>query len=203
MQISTAKRISFIAIIFFSLTSCEKSANDKGMAFYQSKKYEDAIMQFSTYLEKHPQDADTYFNRGRAYEQMKNYEDALKDFQSAIKADPSKEAFWLSSGIVNFKMKKFDATVSNMEGLLELQERNGKAMVLMARAYAQMGGQKIGSAMKVLNEAISLDQKNGDAYLYRGLIRANANDTKACSDFEQAKRLKIRKAIEFLNKYCE
>ncbi len=159
------------------------------------------LLSFSAYLETHPEDADTYFNRGRAYEQMKNYKNALEDYQSAIGANPNNEAFWLSSGIVNYKMKKFESTISNMEGLLKLQEDNGKAMVLKARAYTQIG--KIKKAMDTLNEAISKNSKNGDAYLYRGLIRANANDTKACDDLGQAKRLKTPKAIELLNKYCE
>lgn len=200
-MLTTIQKLYPFFLLIILLVSCDKTETEKGMSLYENGKYEEAIAMFDAYLKKHPKDANTYFNKGRALEQQGKLEAALDSYQEAIDADNSQEKFWIASGMCNYKMKKFDNTVSNMDGLLEIQPKNGAAKVLKARAFAQM--QKIRSAMETLNLAIKENQRNGEAYLYRGYIRAIARDVNACDDLEQAKRLKIRKAQEFLNKYCE
>ncbi|MGB0522108.1 MAG: tetratricopeptide repeat protein [Flammeovirgaceae bacterium] len=184
-----------------SLMACEKNTSELGMESYAAGNYQKAIELFNDYLVDHPKDHQTIYNRGRAYEELEELEKAINDFKAAAKISPKEPTYWISSGICNFKMKKFDATISNMNALLEFNERNTDALVLKGRACSYAG--KAREAMKAFDLAIKYDKNCGDAYLHRGLLRASAHDLKTCDDLKTAKLLKAKGADKAVKKHCD
>ena len=59
-------------------------------------------------------------------------------------------------------------------------------------------------ALTSYNNAINLDRKLGEAYLYRGAIKMQSNRKKgACADFMSANKLGVKEAKAALKKYCK
>ena len=70
------------------------------------------------------------------------------------------------------------------------------------KAYAKLG--KVKEAMQDYNSAIRTNAQNGQAYLYRGILRANTKRIKAaCADFHKALQLGVEEAQLGLDKYCK
>jgi Flp pilus assembly protein TadD len=58
-------------------------------------------------------------------------------------------------------------------------------------------------ALNAYNAAVSLNEDDGEYYLYRGAIYAHfKNISKACNDFRLANNLDIPDAKEAISKYC-
>lgn len=191
----------FVLLLVSGLASCEEKSSNIGMELYRDGNYEKAIELFNDYLSKHPRDHQTIYNRGRAYEELGKLEKAIADFRAAAKLSPKEIPYWMSSGICNFKLKKFEATISNMNALLEFNERNTDALVLKGRACSYAG--KARSAMEAFDLAIKYDKNCGAAYLHRGLLRASAQDLKTCNDLKMAKRLQAKGGAEAVKKHCD
>ena len=195
-------KIWIITLVLASgLMACEKNDAEKGMDLYKDAKFNEAISLFDNYLADHPKDHETIYNRGRAYEELGQYEKALEDFRSATKISPKETTYWISSGICNLKLKRYDHTISNMNAILEFNERSTDALVLKGRACSYAG--KVRSAMEAFELAIKYDSKCGEAYLHRGFVRAKAHDIKTCDDLRTAMRLKAKGATSAVKKYCE
>lgn len=190
----------FALLICSGLISCDKNDTEKGMDLYLSGEFDKAIQMFDSYLSDHPKDHESLYNRGRAYEELNQLDKALADFRTATKLSPKNATYWISSGICNIKLKKYESTISNMNAVLDFQERNTDALVLKGRACSYAG--KVRSAMDAFELAIKYNKDCGDAYLHRGLLRAKAHDLKTCDDLRIAKRLKAQGASKAFKRHC-
>ncbi|WP_072622333.1 tetratricopeptide repeat protein [Spirulina major] len=61
---------------------------NRGLAYSNLKRYEEAITDYTSAIEIDPNDASAYYNRGNAYNALKRYEEAIADYTSAIDIDP-------------------------------------------------------------------------------------------------------------------
>ena len=61
-------------------------ANDLGLAFYQARRYEEAIAQYEKTLEMEPNRGEALLGLGVVYEQQGRYQDAIDEYQKAIKS---------------------------------------------------------------------------------------------------------------------
>lgn len=196
------KNWMLVGVLFFGLIGCDKSGAEKGMDLFNSGDYKGAIKTLDAYLTDYPQDHQAFYNRGRAYEELKQYDKALADLRIASKADPTNVGYLMGMGLINYKKKKYDYVVSNMDAILEMNERNTEALVLKAKAFAYSGPDRVVKAMKTLEKAIRYDSNCGEAYYFRGIIRANARDVNTCNDLRKARELGVNKAGEAIKKYC-
>lgn len=190
-----------VGTLCFGLVGCEKSDADKGKDLFKSGNFQKAIELYDAYLVDHPKDHQTLYNKGRAYEELKQYDKAIENFRAASKEAPTEVNYWMSIGVCNFKMKKYAQTISNMDAILEMNEQDTRALVLKARAVART--KKLGQASEILSLAIRFDPKCGEAYLHRGLIRANVSDRRTCQDLKKAYSFRVKGAKEAVKKYCD
>ena len=58
--------------------------NERGISFFNLKKYPEAIKEFTKAIKILNNDPDYYFNRGLSYYSMRMYESAVKDYEKAI-----------------------------------------------------------------------------------------------------------------------
>ncbi len=73
----------------------ELSATDwfeKGVNFYESGNYKEALDTFSKAIELNPKAAGGYRGRGVVYAGLKNYQQAINDFSKAIELGPKDDA---------------------------------------------------------------------------------------------------------------
>ena len=190
-----------VGFVVTALWACGENGAKRGITLFQEGKYEEAVQVFDQYLSDFPNEHETLYNRGRSYEKLKQYNKALKDYRAASKLAPTEVNYWIGMGSCNYKLKQYDNTIANMDAILEFQEKNTVALVLKAKAQAH--SKKLGSAMKTLELAIRYDENCGDAYLFRGIIRANARDIHTCEDLKKAQRLQAKGAEAAVKKYCD
>jgi len=188
---------TLVTLVFFS--SCEKNDTEKADELFKSKDYQTAITHYSTYIESHPNDEKSFYNRGRAYEELGELEKAKENFMEAANLEPNNITFQMSLGIIYFKLKKFSSVVSYMENILKLKSNDAHAFLLKGRAYQRLG--KIRDAMESYDNAIRYDSKLGGAYLYRGILKASTKKN-GCDDLKKAKALKEAEADDLIKKYC-
>jgi TolA-binding protein len=77
-----------------SLLELAHLKNDSGL-------YNAAIINYKTYLEKYPKDADARVDMGVCYFNLKDYTNAIKEMETALKDVPNHQIANLNLGIVN------------------------------------------------------------------------------------------------------
>ncbi|MCK5419064.1 MAG: tetratricopeptide repeat protein, partial [Desulfobacterales bacterium] len=82
--------------------------NNRGLAFYNLKLYQEAIKDFSQSIRMKPGYAEAFNNRGNAYYELDQYEKARADFDQSIKIKPKYSKAHMNRGLVYFQMEAID-----------------------------------------------------------------------------------------------
>ena len=99
--------------------------NNRGLAFYNLKRYQQAIEDFSQALRMKPQYAEALNNRGNAYYAMDQYEKAEADFNQSLQLKPRYSKAHLNRGLVYFQMQKMDQSCEDFRKACDLGECDG------------------------------------------------------------------------------
>ena len=99
--------------------------NNRGLALYNLKLYQQAIADFSQALRINPQYAEALNNRGNAYYQMDQYEKAEADFNQSLQLKPRYSKAHLNRGLVYFQMQKLDQSCEDFRRACDLGQCDG------------------------------------------------------------------------------
>jgi hypothetical protein len=99
--------------------------NNRGLAFYNLKLYQQAIEDFSQALRIKPQYAEALNNRGNAYYAVDQYEKAEADFNQSLRLKPKYSKAHLNRGLVYFQMQKMDQSCADFKSACDLGECDG------------------------------------------------------------------------------
>ena len=99
-----------LSVFLFSGFICAQENIDelfnKGIAFGQEKKYDEAVAVFNKIISLSPKNAEAYCYRGFAYEGKGSIDKAIEDFSKAIKIDPKFSLPYEMRAFVYFADKK-------------------------------------------------------------------------------------------------
>jgi TolA-binding protein len=99
--------------------------NNRGLAFYNLKLYQEAIKDFSQAIRMKPNYAEAFNNRGNAYYELDQYEKARADFDRSIRIKPKYSKAHMNRGLVNFQMKAIDQACNDFRRACDLGECDG------------------------------------------------------------------------------
>ena len=99
--------------------------NNRGLAFYNLKLYQDAIKDFSQSIRMKPGYAEAFNNRGNAYYELDQYEKARADFDESIKIKPKYSKAHMNRGLVHFQMQAIDQACKDFRRACDLGECDG------------------------------------------------------------------------------
>jgi TolA-binding protein len=99
--------------------------NNRGLAFYDLKLYQQAIEDFSQALRIKPEYPEALNNRGNAYYAMDQYEKAEEDFNQSLQFKPNYSKAHLNRGLVYFQMQKRDQACADFRRACDLGECDG------------------------------------------------------------------------------
>jgi tetratricopeptide (TPR) repeat protein len=188
-----------LSVMFFS---CSKQKISKGDQFFNDKKFEEAVTEYSAELKYLPNDVRILYNRGRSYEELKNFEGSKADFEAALKLDPNNFQVLLSLANLHHKEKNFTNALLFSNRAAEIPGAPAMASFMKARALHQLG--KTDEALKAYGNAIYLDADFGQAYFNRGLLEIGLKNVKgACKDFQSSAALNYPGSGEVYKKYCK
>ncbi|GAB3664320.1 hypothetical protein GCM10028791_39940 [Echinicola sediminis] len=197
-------RKSVLALLLAAglLGGCGSQGGSEGDTLFEQGKYEEAVSSYSERLSTKPKDVDALYSRGRAYEELGDLEKAKKDFEAGIKLDPKNIQLLLSLSNLYQKEDNFERSLLYAEYAVEVPGAPATAYFMKGRALHQMG--QTDEALKEYGTAIKMDEKYGQAFYYRGVLKYATNKEKsACADFRAASSLNYKLADQAIEKYCQ
>jgi tetratricopeptide (TPR) repeat protein len=184
------KKIVFITVIFLAILSVTaigqkaKTYYKAGTEFVENKKYEDAIVQFTSAIGLEPSSSEYYHERGRAYEILMKYDEAKSDYEKAIVFAQKDANPVISLGAVNNKTGNYEEALVLLNRASGMDKRN--VMIYRHKVIALIGLERYNDAIKVSDTAVLLKDTPMD-YYYRGVIyRKINNDVSAMREFEKS-----------------
>ena len=99
--------------------------NNRGLAFYNLKLYQEAIKDFSQAIRMKPKYAEAFNNRGNAYYELDQYEKAQVDFVRSLELKPKYSKAHMNRGLVYFQMQKMDQACDDFRKACDLGECDG------------------------------------------------------------------------------
>ena len=96
--------------------------NNRGLAFYNLNRHQDAIKDFSQSIRMKPNYAEAFNNRGNAYYELDQYEKAQADFDQSLKLKPNYSKAHMNRGLVFFQMQKLDQACDDFRKACDLGE---------------------------------------------------------------------------------
>lgn len=140
--------VALIGLLVWSMVSTQSKwkYSDLGLAEYEKGNYEDAIKNYTTAIESHPEDASLYNNRGLAYFKVKKYKKAISDYSKAIELKPDYAVAYNNRGLAYFKRggwankAPFDKAILDFTKAIELKPDYLDAYYNQGLAYNQLFG---------------------------------------------------------------
>ena len=189
-----------LSLLAISFSSCSENEFERGNDLYAEKNFDAAIISYSNYIESHPKDAPSYFNRARALEEQGKREDALADYKKAAQLDTYDPSYRMGSGMCNFQLGNYNQAIIDMNEVLKLNPQSAQAFYIKGIALIKNGD--VQGAMESYNNALRYDKNHAGAYFQRGVLKALSKKGGACEDLKKAKALGEDKASGAIKKYC-
>jgi len=158
--------------------------NDRGVAHWRERRYEQALADFEKSIALNPDYAPVYNNRGNVLMQMGRIEDAIKDFTRAIELAPAYGAAFNNRGnayLALGRTAEAEADLRRASKLLPSSAAplNGRGKVAAAQSLPF-------ASMRYLNRAILLNRNYPAAYRNRAAAHIEVRQYEdALSDLEQ------------------
>ena len=102
-----------------------ESYNNRGLAFYNLERHQQAVNDFSQAIRMKPEYAEAFNNRGNAYYALDQYEKAEADFNKSLELKPQYAKAHLNRGLAYFQMKKTDQSCKDFRRACDLGDCDG------------------------------------------------------------------------------
>jgi hypothetical protein len=99
--------------------------NNRGLAFYNLERHQQAINDFSQAIRMKPQYAEALNNRGNAYYALDQYQKAEADFNKSLQLKPNYSKAHLNRGLAYFQMKKSEESCTDFRRACDLGDCDG------------------------------------------------------------------------------
>lgn len=163
--------ISFLIMSVFGQKA--KTFYKAGTEFVDNKKYEDAVIQFTSAIGLDPSNTDYYTARAKAYEMLNKNTQAYADYEKAVVFKPKEADAYISLGRVCNKLGKFDEALAFLNRASVLDKRNSELYPEKVQTLYRL--EKYDQALKVSDTSI-LIKDEGMNFYWRGKIYVALNN---------------------------
>ncbi len=176
--------------------------HERAELYLQMNRYEDALDDYSVMLKKSPDNFDLYLERANILLYMHDYKPALNDVKSYLKFfEDDVEAMFLA-GEINYKSGDYYEAIRSFNKVLDQDQTNEKYFVARGNTYIKL--HTFEYAANDLSMALDLNPENPEIFLARGIAQLGLNlNKRACHDFKKAFNMGEKKALDYLQKYCD
>jgi tetratricopeptide (TPR) repeat protein len=204
----TRKDVAMVLVIcLFFLSSCAsvglfpgaKNEFDRGLALFNSGKYQQAIPHFRKASEMDSDFADAYLYLGRSHLNLGKWVEAISPLRTALRLSPDTTRKEIIAILVDalfgaasseLKRGNFRSSIGYFKDVLELQPGSGRAKNELFSALIAFGGDLLsqGNATEAIgkfSEAIKLSPDNATGYLW--LAKAFVKNGDLLSALQSAK----------------
>jgi tetratricopeptide (TPR) repeat protein len=160
----------------------------RGLAFYRSGHFAEALADNSQILATHPEDYRAYYNRGLVQVALHNFQAAVTDFDqaAALASDPESLAdIYDDRGLAKLMAAQPEAALQDFDQALDLNHADVRALFNHGCACHQLG--RLNEALADLNQVLALEPDHARTYLKRGVMREALGDrVGGLADLQQA-----------------
>ena len=183
-----------------------ESYYNRGYAYHQLGKENDAIADFTTYIDSKPSNpeylADGYDGRANAKKALARYQDALADYNAALNLFTS-TIYLNNRGNCYFSMAQYANALADYDRAISIDPKDAEPYYNRAKVYSTQKLYK--KAIADLNIYVELNKTNipflADGYQNRSLAYSNLGDTaQALKDINAAIDLDPTVASRFRNR---
>ena len=159
--------------------------NNRGNTYFNLKKYNKAIEDYSKAIDLNPDNPSYYNNRGDTYFNLKEYDKAIEDYSRAIDLNPDNASYYNNRGDAYFNLKKYNKAIEDYSKAIDLNPDNASYYNNRGNAYFNL--KEFEKAINDCNRAINLNPKKSLYFYNRGISYKNLKQyEKAINDYNKA-----------------
>ncbi len=147
----------------------------KGSNFYETGKYEEAVLAYKEAIELNSTQWGYYFNLGLAYKKNENREASVEAFQEALKLNPKSYSCNNELGEAMAKREEYDKAKTFYLNASELSPSDPDAFYNLGVVLTNLG--KPEEAFKYFLKAVGVQENYADAYYQIGTIYISKGQT--------------------------
>ena len=142
------------------------SYNNRGLAWYDQRKYDEAIADFDSALSLDPDYATGLYNRARCWRAKKDYDKAISDYTKAINLTTDHSLYYQGRGTLYETMGDFDNAIKDLSTCVRIDSKNAEAYYRRGSTYHAQGDFR--KAISDYTKAVNLNPRYEMAYKNRG-----------------------------------
>jgi lipoprotein NlpI len=166
-----------------------KALNDRGLAYSNRAKYDQAIQDFDRALSLKPDTVEALNNRGLAYEQKGDFDRAIEDYERAIRLQPGYASTFNNRGLLYAERKgDHSRAIKDFDQAIRLRPEYAEAFSNRAHSYYTTGDYD--HALEDYSQAIKLEPKYTGNFFDRAAAFSSKKDyERALQDLDHAFQL--------------
>ena len=175
----------------------ERAHHNRGFAYLQAKRYDEALRDFDRAIELNASDANAHLGRGTLLTRIGQHAAALKELTRAIEIDPRYAEAYAKRCFVSMMLDQPPRAVVDCERAVALDPRHRDAHTNLGVVYAALA--RYQDAEASYQRALAIEPANGDAnYNYAVLMAVTGRAAAARRPLEIACAARIAAACELL-----
>lgn len=135
---------------------------NRAAANYHAGKLDNAIRDYSKFINTQPGNAIAFYERGLAYLKGLRYSEAIHDFSEAIRLNSKYASFYNNRGIAYEKAKKYDKALADFDVAIDLDPWSATALYNRSLTYFDKADYE--RAIVDLKNAIQIQPRNPELF---------------------------------------
>lgn len=172
-----------------------------GVAYYNLKRYDDAIMAYRLSLSINPENAIAWYNLGVNYAILKRYDDEIEAYRQSLRINPENADAWYSLGVVYQKLKDLkrnDDAIEAYRQALRINPEHTQAWNNLGIAYSVI--ERYDDAIGAHRQALRINPEYTYAWYSLGVTYyLSGNRTAALNAVQELRRLDPERADKLFN----
>jgi len=163
------------------------------------KFYDQALLDYNSFIAINPNDSTIYSNRGNLYGLMKKYNESIADYTRSISIDPNYIDSYINRNITYMNMGKYDKALYDINKAIKITPN--KPEYYSNRGYCLENLGRNEEAIKDFDFAISKIPDDLNNYFNRGVVYFNSKKyNEAIADFSKTIELNPGYAVAYINR---
>ncbi len=181
---------------------------NRGVLYYNTQRYEEAIRDFSEALKLKPDDEGSLIGRANTYSTVQKFDLALPDYNNYLPLKPDDAKAWMWRGTALFNLGKTEEAMADFEHahLLKMNVKANErpafeAEVIYWKGLVLVRKLEYEKALGLFNQSISMNPDRAETYGWRGIAHYHLKHLpEAIADYTKAIELNPNDAPSFVNR---
>lgn len=149
---------------------------NRAAVYVQIKKYDRAILDYSSALRMQPKNAGLYQQRAVSHKLAGEFDKAIADFSTCLRLSPDNVPAFMGRGFLHFQLKNHSQAVKDFSSVITINPNAAQAYNNRGFNYKELG--QLEEALADYEKAIELSPNFALAHQNRGWLLATAEDAK-------------------------